>query len=159
WNTVRKAQRQTERGERDPLAGYLIPSEQHDPLTAAKLVEKLLGQGLEIRQAVEAFTVHAVNYGAGSYVVPLAQPKMGLIRTVLGRTLYPDDAWTRHADGSPISPYDTATDTFAEFMGVRVEPIQGPLTGRLEIVSRDAALGPSHTGRLPQASGAGYLLD
>ena len=53
----------------------------------------------------------------------MAQPKMGLIRYLLGRTFYPDNEWTRDRDGSPIRPYDMATDTMFEFMGVRVDPV------------------------------------
>jgi hypothetical protein len=62
-------------------------------------------------------------YPAGSFVISLAQPKMGLIRYLLGRTFYPDNEWTRNRDGSPIRPYDMATDTMFEYMGVRVDPV------------------------------------
>ena len=62
-------------------------------------------------------------YPAGSFVIPMAQPKMGLIRYLLGRTFYPDNEWTRSRDGSPVRPYDMATDTMFEYMGVRVEPV------------------------------------
>ena len=53
----------------------------------------------------------------------MAQPKMGLIRYLLGRTFFPDNDWTRNKDGSPIRPYDMSTDTMYEFMGVRVDPV------------------------------------
>ena len=48
---------------------------------------------------------------------------MGLIHYLLGRTFYPDTEWTRNRDGSPIRPYDMATDTMFEYMGVRVDPV------------------------------------
>jgi hypothetical protein len=57
----------------------------------------------------------------------MAQPKMGLIRYLLGRTFYPDNSYTRDSAGNPIRPYDMATDTMAEFMGVRVDPQDEPL--------------------------------
>src|SRR5262249_38711248 len=126
WNAARKARRQMERGAAGKPVAYVVPAAQHDPLTARKLVDKLLFQGLEIQRATDAFTVGDRVYPAGSTVIPLAQPKSGLIRTLLGRTFYPDDAWTRLADGSPARPYDTTTDTIAEFMGVHVEPIEEP---------------------------------
>ena len=78
-----------------------------------------------MQQAPQGFTTpggHA-STRPGSFVVPLAQPKMGLIRYLLGRTFYPDNEWTRDRDGSPIRPYDMATDTMFEFMGVRVDPV------------------------------------
>jgi hypothetical protein len=61
----------------------------------------------------------------------MAQPKMGVVRWMLGRTFYPDNEYTRDADGNPIRPYDMATDVMAEFMGVKVEPTDNPLTAPL----------------------------
>jgi hypothetical protein len=123
WDAYLKAQRQTERGAHSKTPAYVIPAAQHDPLTAIKLVNKLLVQGVEIRQATRGFTNAAgVTYGPGSFVVSAEQPKMGLIRYLLGRTFYPDNSYTRDKDGSPIRPYDMATDTMYEFMGVRVDP-------------------------------------
>ncbi len=132
WNAYLKAKRQTERGAQGKPAAYVIPAAQHDPLTAVKLVNKLLVQGIEIRQAPKGFTIaDGMVYPAGSYVISLAQPKMGLIRHLVGRTFYPDNDWTRAKDGSPMRPYDMATDTMAEFMGVRVDPIDDAVKGDL----------------------------
>jgi len=123
WDAYLKAKRQTERGAHSKTPAYVIPAAQHDPLTAIKLVNKLLVQGVEISQATKGFANAAgVTYGPGSFVVSAEQPKMGLIRYLLGRTFYPDDSYTRDKDGSPIRPYDMATDTMYEFMGVRVDP-------------------------------------
>ncbi len=136
WNAYLKAKRQTERGARGKPAAYAISARQHDPLTATKLVNKLLLQGIEVRQASKGFTTPAgMNYPAGSYVVSLAQPKMGVIRYLLGRTFYPDNAYTRDKEGSPIRPYDMATDTMFEFMGVRVDPLDDAVTADLQKVS------------------------
>ena len=128
YNAYLKARRQTERGaEGRPLA-YVLPRTQHDPLTAVKMVNKLLIQGIEIHEAPRGFTTAGgVIYPPGSWVVSLAQPKMGLIRYLLGRTSYPDNEWTRARDGSPMRPYDMATDTMFEFMGVRVDPLNEAL--------------------------------
>ncbi|MGH9854114.1 MAG: M14 family metallopeptidase, partial [Blastocatellia bacterium] len=124
WNAYLKAKRQTERGAAGKPSAYVIPAAQHDPLTATKLVNKLLVQGIELQQAGKDFTHEGKVYGAGSFVVSMAQPKMGVIRYLLGRTLYPDNSYTRDKDGNPIRPYDMATDTMAEFMGVRVDPVE-----------------------------------
>jgi hypothetical protein len=130
WNAYLKAKRQTERGAQGKPAAYVIPAIQHDPLTAVKLVNKLLVQGIEIKQAPKGFTAaDGMTYPAGSYIVSLAQPKMGLIRYLLGRTFYPDNDWTRAKDGSPMRPYDMATDTMFEFMGVRVDPLNDEVKG------------------------------
>lgn len=127
-----KASRQTRRGEAaepvhngpdGPIAAFVIPAEQHDALTASEMIEKLLLQGIEVRRATEDFVHEDRVDGAGSWVVSMAQPKRGLIRWLLGRTFYPDNTYTRYRDGTPIRPYDLATHTMAEFMGVKVEPV------------------------------------
>lgn len=154
-NAYVKAKRQIERGTTGSPKVYVISSVQHDPLTAEKLVEKLWMQGIEIKRARKEFTVDGLMYPKGSYVVFLNQPKMGLIRNLLGRTLYPDDAWSRNGDGSPIRPYDTATDTMAEFMGVRVDPVDSNFQGDFETVI--AFKRP--VGKLVGTSKIGYVYD
>ena len=155
WNAYQKARRQTERGAESKPAAYVIPSTQHDPLTAIKLINKLLLQGIEVQQAPKGFTTTGgMTYPAGAWVVSLAQPKMGLIRYLLGRTLYPDNEWTRARDGSPMRPYDMATDTMFEFMGVRVDPADDPPPGELrKLTAAVEAVGKVAPGV------SGYVLD
>lgn len=154
WNAYLKATRQTERGAAGTPKAYVIPAAQHDPLTATHLVNKLRVQGIEIHQARKPLSVNGMTYGPGSFVVSLAQPKRGLIRYLLGRTLYPDNSHTRTADGSPIRPYDMATDTMFEFMGVRVDPVDEALTGDLQKLEADVSpAGTAGTG------GAAYAFD
>jgi hypothetical protein len=136
WNAAQKARRQTERGAQGKPAAYAIPRVQHDPLTAALLVDKLLAQGVEVRESPKGFaTASGLSYPAGSWVVSMAQPKMGVIRYLLGRTFYPDNEWTRGRDGAPTRPYDMATDTMFEFMGVRVDPLEEAVQGELRKLS------------------------
>jgi len=155
WNAYQKARRQTERGAQGKPVAYVIPAIQHDPLTAVKLVNKLLVQGVEIKQAPKGFTTEdGAAYPAGSYVVSLAQPTMGLIRYLLGRTFYPDNEWTRNRDGSPMRPYDMATDTMFEFMGVRVDPVDEAITVDFQKIT--GAIQPA--GKVVQG-GIGYKFD
>ncbi len=119
------------------------------------MINKLLVQGIEIQEVTKPFTTASgMTYGAGSYFVTMAQPKMGLSRDLMGRTVVPDNEWTRNKDGSPIRPYDMSTDTMYEFMGVRVDPVSEvvqpemhKLTGPVESV-----------GKISKGS-AGYTLD
>ena len=106
-NAYLKAKRQTALGASGTPVAYLIRPDQHDPLTVLTMINKLLVQGIDIQKATQAFTINGSNYPAGTYCIPLNQPKMGVIKTLLGRTLYPDDAWTRQPDGTPQRPYDT----------------------------------------------------
>jgi len=154
-NAYQKAVRQTQRGAEGPVTAYVIPAAQHDPRTMELLVEKLLVQNIELFRAKEPFTADGYIYGQGSYVIPLAQPKVGLIKTLLSRTRFPDDSFTRQPDGSPHRPYDTATDTLAEFMGVAVHPAAWITDVTLEKV--DDYKQP--IGYVDESSNVGYLLD
>jgi hypothetical protein len=154
WNAYQKALRQTERGAAGKPAAFVIPSAQHDSRAAVTLVNKLLVQGIEILQAREEFVSGDIVYPAGSWVISLAQPKMGVIKTLLERTRYPDNTFTRDRDGSPIRPYDMATDTMAEFMGVRVDPVDAAVKADLQKLSSPVEM----TGRVG-AGGAGYVVD
>ena len=154
-NTYLKAKRQTALGASSTLSAYLIRPDQHDPLTVVRTINKLLIQGIDIQKATQAFTVDGSNYPAGTYCIRLNQPKMGVIKTLLGRTLYPDDAWTRQPDGTPQRPYDTTTDTMVEFMGVEAVPVQGNIVGRFEAVTEPEPL----AGEVVGTSQIGYLFD
>ncbi len=155
WNAYLKAKRQTERGATGPTAGYLISASQHDTGTAKKMLDLLTVQGFDIHRSTDAFDVNDRTYPAGTHWIPLAQPKMGVIETLLGRTLYPDDAWTRQPDGTPARPYDTTTDTIAEFMGVDVEPVTSPIDALLETVTGPAPL----SGQIVGSSDGGFAFD
>jgi hypothetical protein len=158
WNTYLKAKRQTERGAAGKPAAFLVSTLQHDPLTAIKMVNKLLGQGIEVRRAAKPFTISSgMTYPEGSFVVSMAQPKTGLIRYLLGRTFYPDNEWTRNRDGSPSRPYDMATDTMFEFMGVRVDPLDDIAdVSEASLVTLTAPIVPA--GKVTQ-SASGYSID
>ena len=153
-NAYLKASRQTQRGLEDDTKAYVIPADQHDPLTMTKMVNKLLGQGITVERAPAEFQHEGRVYGEGSYVVSMAQPKRGLIRWLLGQTYYPDNTYTRTAEGNPIRPYDMSADVIAEFMGVRVDPVGSAIEARLSVVSGEI---------MPQgavsAGSAGYVID
>jgi len=154
WNAYLKAKRQVERGAQGKPKAYIIPLSQHDRLTAIKMVNTLRLSDVEILQAQKPFEAGGVIYPEGTLVIPLAQPKMGLIRNLLGRTLYPDNEWTRDRTGRPLRPYDLATHTMDEFMGVRVDPVDEPVNGVFQVVRE-----PVKVKGQVQAGEAGYRLD
>jgi Zinc carboxypeptidase len=156
WNAYLKGKRQTERGAAGKPYAYVISANQHDPLTADLMINKLLVQGIEIHQTTKPFSAATgVDYPAGSFVISLAQPKMGLIRNLLGRTFFPDNAWTRNGDGTPIRPYDMSTDTMDEFMGVRADPLDEPV----DMTNLKKLTGPVEpAGKVTEGS-AGYVID
>jgi hypothetical protein len=154
WNMYLKGTRQTERGANAPVKAYVIGAEQHDPLTARKLVNMLLDSGVEVQQSKAQFVVDGRVYGPGSFVVSMAQPKQGLVRWMLGRTFYPDNSYTRDREGNPIRPYDMATDTFSEFMGVRVDPAGERVNAELNKLTARVALG----GSVAAGAASAYVL-
>jgi hypothetical protein len=129
-NMYLKGKHQTERGANGTPKAFIISlgDDQHDPLTARKMIQNLLNQGVEVMQAAAPFTQDGTSYARGTYVVSMAQPKMGVVRWMLGQTNYPDNEYTRDADGNPIRPYDMATDVMAEFMGVAATPTDSKVT-------------------------------
>jgi hypothetical protein len=155
WNQYQKAVRQTSRGAEGSPQVIIIPEDQQDPRTMELMIEKLLMQGIKIHRALEPFTADGYVHGAGSYLIPLAQPKMGLIKTLLTQTMFPDDSFTRMGDGTPHRPYDTATDTMAEFMGVSIHPSDYLSDFQVEPVTEYKR----PIGYIDEDSKVGYLLD
>ena len=154
-NAWLKASRQTERGAEGEVKAYIVPARQHDPLTMGKMVDKLLLQGITVEHSATGFTHEGRVYGPGSWVVSMAQPKQGVIRWLLGRTFYPDNSYTRTADGDPIRPYDMSGDVIAEFMGVRVDEARTPVEADLEVVTER----PLPAGMVATSAPNGYRMD
>jgi hypothetical protein len=153
-NAYQKAKRQMERGEEGEIKTVIIPAAQHDYLTAVKMVNTLLQSGVEIRKAKEDLVFENKIYQKGSYVISMAQPKMGLLRNLLTETHYLENDWTYEADGTPKRPYDLATHTMYEFMGVAVDPVKVHIEGNFEVLtSPDVAVGTV------EAGGAAFVLD
>lgn len=168
WNMYLKGVRQVERGANGDVKAYVIEAAQHDPLTVRKLINLFLGSGVEVRQAQQEFVADGRVYSAGSFVLSMAQPKQSLVRWMLGRTFYPDNAFTRDAQNNPIRPYDMSTDTFNEFMGVSADPVSkavaadltvltGPLT-RSGMVEPDVGHGHALSAKLNDSFRAVFLL-
>lgn len=64
---------------------YVIPagSDQRSAAAAARLVDHLVANDVEVTQARRSFTAAGSTYPAGSYVVDLHQPKRGLANALL----------------------------------------------------------------------------
>lgn len=150
-----KAKRQIEGGEKGYPKVIIVPKDQHDPLTLAKFIEKLLVQGIEVMVAKEDFTAEGRSFSRGSYIIFLSQPKQGLVKTLLLRTRYPDNIWTRDNEGTPLKPQDTATDTLAEFMGIKVVPLNEKVEGDFEKISKPLV----EDAKVEGESHLGYMMD
>ncbi len=153
-NAYQKAKNQTARGANGKVKTLVISQNQHDYLTSVKMINILLQSGVEIKKAQAEFVAEGKLYPKNSYVISMAQPKMGLLMNLLTETHYADNAWTRREDGTPIRPYDLATHTMYEFMGVEVDALGTAIEGTFEVVEEKEIV----KGKVGKGN-AGYYLD
>jgi len=154
-NMYLKATRAIKKGEEEPPYAFIMPLQQLDILTAHKLLKILQTLAVEIHKAKKDFTAGGITYSAGTYVIFLSQPARPFIVSLLKRTFYRDSPWTRQRDGSPLSPYDFATQTLAEFMGVNVVEVAEKFEGDFKKLKSIEF----PKGAVEGSSGCGYLLD
>ncbi len=128
-NMAKKALHQTARGAEDEDFAYIIPADQHDKFEVRNLIKRLRNQNIEVSVAQKPFTVGSATYPAGTFVVFLAQPKFGLIKNLIGKTLYVKNAWTRDPKTGAYTAFDSATDTINEYMNVAAIPAGQPFEG------------------------------
>ncbi|HVR27594.1 MAG TPA: M14 metallopeptidase family protein [Candidatus Polarisedimenticolia bacterium] len=133
--------------------GFVISADQHDPLTATKMVNALLLGGLEVQQAQDAFVAGGKSYPAASFIVPLAQPYRAQAITLLDRQKYPDIR--QYSEGPPIAPYDNAGWTLPYLMGVSTDRISEPIHVRTRPVEEAAY----PAGKMPSDNPAYMVLD
>ena len=152
-NAYLKALRSLQKGSSSPPYAYVIPEKQHDSNSVYRLINILLNLGVRVHKSLEPITVSNVTYPKGSYIVYLAQPRRALAKHLLERYFYPDYEATRDPQGKPLRPYDIATDSIADFLGVEVFEINSKLNANaVEINSVEIP-----TPRVEKAKG--YIID
>jgi len=156
-NMVLKAKGNTELGLDQPPYAYIIPRDQHDFLTAVKLVRTFQMNGVEVHALNRPYEVGSRTFTPGSYVISCAQPMRAFVKSFLEQVNYPDNEWTRsHGDQSPLRPYDLAAYSVSEHMGVDAIPIVEPLRGIDMIVLKGEAVVPKGT---VTGTGNSYILE
>ena len=132
YNRYQMARDQIALGRKGDPYAYVIPTEQHDGPTAVKLVEILNMGAVELSRAKAPFTAGGKPYGAGSFVVLMAQPNRGYAKDLLEPQHHPNR--TNGPGGTPKRPYDMAGWTLAYQMGVRADLIKDAFTADLELI-------------------------
>ncbi len=132
----------------EPPFGWIVPADQRDATTTARMFDKLMLGGVEIYRAEAAFESGGRTWPAGTWIVPTAQPFGGFVRTMFERQDYPDlrrmtQLWQGVPSGvdvseaGPMRPYDVAGWTLPLQMGVACEELDAPVDvtmSRLEAV-------------------------
>jgi len=140
-----------EKVERNQPFAFVIPAKQHDYPTMLKMLDVLMMGGVEIHQAKADFVVADKLYGAGSFVVKMAQPYKPYAWALLERQKYPD--MRQYPGGPPQPPYDNAGWTLPAQMGVACDELMEPFEAKLEKI--DKVPYP----KVPSAAGSGaYVL-
>ena len=95
-------------------AAYVIPAEtplQQNPHQAARLVDFLLFNDVQVEEAIQDFELEGVGYPSGTYVVWMDQPKRGLANTILW------DGWDISYDPG-LNMYDISSWSHPHLWGV-----------------------------------------
>lgn len=128
-NFYKLSKRAVER--KDPFA-FVFPAEQRDPIALYELLKVLVDGMVEIHRATAPFEVEGASFGAGSYVVKLAQPYGAYAKTLLEIQHYPD--LRQYPGGPPKLPYDVTGHTLPLMLGVRASLARKPFEVSLEKV-------------------------
>jgi hypothetical protein len=121
-----------------PPYGWILPREQADANTMARMIDKLILLGVEVYEAREPFTDDSRQYPDGTYVIPVSQPFGMYVKTMLEIQEYPDlrknpALWQGivspiRVDAAPLRPYDVAGWTLPIQMGVASMELKQPVS-------------------------------
>lgn len=152
-NFYRLNRKAIETGRKSEPFAYVVPSAQHDPGTAARMLEALELAGVEIYRAAAPFEADQKKYDAGSYVIPMAQPYRNYAKDLLEPQKYP---MKPAAPGQiPERPYDVTGWTLPFQMGVQAVEVKKAFDAKLE---RVGAIPAPEGGVVGESSAGAYLL-
>ncbi|MCS7041256.1 MAG: M14 family zinc carboxypeptidase [Bryobacteraceae bacterium] len=122
-----------EAGRRGNPFAWIVPPDQHDPWSAAQMLERLLVAGIDVHRATAPFAAGGREYPAGTHILYAAQPFRGYLVDLMEPQKYPE--MRTGAAGAVRRPYDLAGWTLPFQMGVRTVRVDAPFeaqTGRLD---------------------------
>jgi len=118
------------KGKQESPYAYVLPTEQHDPITAAKLVEILLEHRIEVYKIQQEMIIEGCIYPEESIVIPLAQPLRSFIKEMMEPQTFPEVRLS--SDGEPLYPYDVTAWSLPIQMGVTYEKINQPFNAEMQ---------------------------
>ena len=127
------AQRAIEKGRREGVKAWVIPSDNRDPDAVGRLVDVLLRSGVELERVDTEMLADGRRYPSGSLLIWRDQPYGAHVKDLFEIQRYPE--------GAP--PYDVSGWTLPMLLGVRrVEVMNRPETTATRIESvREAVSG------------------
>jgi hypothetical protein len=99
---------------------YVVPQQQHDPVSPVELLRRLAFHGIRISQLDRDAMMDGASYPKGSWVIPMDQEFGELVREILEVQKYPEM-------GDDL-PYDAAGWTLPFQMNVKVAEAKTPLS-------------------------------
>jgi hypothetical protein len=151
-NMYRMARNSIEKGINEAPYAYVIPQNQKDPNTVAKMIDILISGGIEIHQSKNSFIAQNREYPKGTYVALMSQAYRPYLIDILGPQIYPDRR--QYEGGPPESTFDLTGWTLAYQMGVEAIMVDSPFKAQLTPIQKaDFPLGKVNGG------GNTYILD
>ena len=134
-------------------SAYVIPAEQVDLATTARLINILRTGDVDVEKATSDFNADGKHYSSGSYVVQLAQPYGGFAKTLLEIQDYPN---IPEYPGGPLQrPYDVTAQTLPLLFGVTAVPV----TNKVTVASSKVDVVKPSAGHFAKSqSSNGYLI-
>jgi hypothetical protein len=126
---------------------FLVPADQWDPGTTARMINVLRLGGVEVERATEAFSAGGRQYGAGTFVIRGAQPFEPYVKDLLTAQVYPD--MRLYPGGPPKRPYDITGWTLPFQMGVTVDRV----VDRVSVPTANVDVAPAPRGSVPAVTG------
>lgn len=112
---------------------YLVPPDQHDPGSTARMLKIFERTRCEIHRATGPFaTTDGRRWSSGTLVLKVGQPYGRFVKDLLEHKPYPDIR--KWPGGPPMPPYDNAAWTVSLMMGVDVHEIAEPFEAELELL-------------------------
>lgn len=134
-------------------SAFVIPAEQTDSATVARLVNTLHIGDVEVERATSDFDADGKHYASGSYIVQLAQPYGAFAKTLLEVQKYPNIA---EYPGGPLQrPYDVTAQTLPLLFGVTAVPVND----RITVAASNVDTAKPAAGLFEKSStGSGYFI-
>ncbi|HEY2415506.1 MAG TPA: M14 metallopeptidase family protein [Pirellulaceae bacterium] len=123
-NAMRAAERSMERAKSGTQA-WLIPNDNLDRSAVRRLIEALLGTGVEVHVSKESFSADGREYPAGTIVLRTDQPYGGYVKDLFELQKFPPEE----------KPYDTCGWTLPLLLGVRRVEVIGELKAELQLAT------------------------